>query len=342
MKHRIAKRLLVLAFAASAAVASSAHADEILLNNGDRLTGKITAAGSKLTIDTKAAGKVTVDLKDVKTFSTDEPTDLILKDGTHVHGRIESAGGGLISVAPGPAGAMAGVVPYRQLKAINPPAAAWSGSVLIGGLLARGNTDSDSLNATAQFSHKTDHDEFTFYGQYIFSRQRVPGDGKHETADDLLGRLKYQYDFTPRFYGYGAIEGEHDVIAGLDLRLAPTVGVGYKWFDEPAFGFNTEAGIGYLYRQYAHDGETGNPAARVAYHLKSKLNDKVSLYHDLEYLPGLDRLDDYFLDADLGIRTDITGKVYTEFKVDYRYDSKPAPGHGPNDLRFILGVGVAF
>lgn len=342
MKQRIAKRLLVLAFAVSTAAASWARADEVVLNNGDRLTGRISAEGSKLTIDTKAVGKVTVDLKDVKTFSTDEATDVVLKDGTRMHGRIESAGGGLISVAPVAAGGMPGAVPYGQLKAINPPPAVWSGSVLVGGLLARGNTDSDSLNATAQLTHKTDHDEFTFYGQYIYSRQRVPGDAKHETADDLLGRLKYQYDFTPRFYGYAAVEGEHDVIAGLDLRLAPTVGVGYKWFDEPAFGFSTEAGIGYLYRQYAHDGESGNPAARLAYHLKSKLNDKVSLYHDLEYLPGLDRLDDYFLNADLGIRTDISGKVYTEFKVDYRYDSKPAPGHGPNDLRFILGVGVAF
>ncbi|HEY2586055.1 MAG TPA: DUF481 domain-containing protein [Tepidisphaeraceae bacterium] len=325
---------------AVAAVVSSAQADEVVLNNGDRLTGKITVDGSKLTIDTKAAGKVTVDLKDVKTFSTDEPADMVLKDGTKVHGRIASAENRQITLAPG--GGAIGVVPYGQLRAISPPPAEWSGNVLIGGLLARGNTDVDSFNATALVDHKTDHDQFTFFGQYLFSRQRVPGDGKHETLDDLLGRVKYEYDFAPRFYGYAQVEAEHDTIAGLDLRLAPTVGVGYRWFDEPVFSFATEAGIGYLYRQYAHDGETGNAAARLAYHVRSKLNDKVSVFHDLEYLPGLDRIDNYLLNADLGIRTDITGKIYTQFSIDYSYDSKPAPGHGPNDLRFILGVGVAF
>jgi putative salt-induced outer membrane protein YdiY len=338
MRYPCARGLaLVIALAA---VVSSARADEIVLNNGDRLTGTITAAGSKLTIDTKAAGKVTVDLKDVKTFSTDEPTDIVLRDGTKVRARIESAGNGQIALASGAAPIT--VVPYGRLKAINSPTAAWSGNVLVGGLLARGNTDVDSLNASAQLNHKTDHDQFTFFGQYLFGRQRVPGDGKHETTNDLLGRIKYEYDFTPRLYGYASVQAEHDTIAGLDLRLAPMVGPGYTWFDEPVFTFSTEAGIGYLYRQYAHDGETGTAAARLAYHLQSQINDKVSAFHDMEYLPGLDRIDNYVLNADLGVHTEITGKIYTEFRVDYRYDSKPAPGHGPNDLRFILGVGASF
>lgn len=339
MRHHPAPWLaLILAVATS--IASVAHADQIVLKNGDRLTGKLTAAGSKLTIETKAAGKVTVDLKDVKTFSTDEPTDIVLKDGTKLRGRIASAENGQIALAPG--GVPTGLVPYAQLRAINPPPAKWSGDLLVGGVLTRGNTDTDNLNASFELDHKTDHDLFTFSGQYLYGRQRIPGDGKHETADDLLGRLKYQYDFTPRFYGYASVEAEHDAIAGMDLRLAPTVGAGYTWFDEPVFAFSTEAGVGYLYRQYAHDGEMGNAAGRLAYHIKSKLNDKVSLFQDTEYLPGLDRIDNYFLNADLGIRADITGKIFTEFKIDYRYDSKPAPGHGPNDVRYILGVGVAF
>ena len=56
-----------------AAFAASATADEIVFNNGDRLTGKVLSAdGGKLKIKTDVAGEVTVDLKDVKTFSTAE------------------------------------------------------------------------------------------------------------------------------------------------------------------------------------------------------------------------------------------------------------------------------
>ena len=330
----------LFAFAIVCSLVASIRADEVLMKNGDRLSGKLEGVGSKLTIDTKSEGKVTVDLKDVKTFSSGAPTDVVFADGTRMHVRIDSGPDGQITLVPAQGGIE--VVPFSRLKAVNPPAVRWTGNVLIGGLLARGNTDSDSFNGSADLSHKTERDEISFHGQYLFSRQRVPGDGKHETVDDLLGRAKYQYSFAPRWYGYASVEAEHDVIAGLDLRLAPSVGVGFKWVDEPAFGFSTEAGIGYLYRQYAHDGENGSPDARLAYHLKAKLNEKVTLIHDTEYLPGLDRIDDYFFDSDLGLRADISGKMYTEFKIDYRYDSRPSPGHGPNDIRYLLGVGVSF
>lgn len=315
-------------------------ADEIIMKNGDRLSGKLTFDGSKLTIENKSEGKISVALKDVKTFSTDADEDVVLSDGKRWRGRITSGADGNLALATSEGPAQ--LIPLGQVRAVNPPPAGWSGDVLVGGLLARGNTDADSFNASADLDHKTERDEFTFHGQYLFSRQRVPGDGKHETVDDLLGRAKYQYTFAPNWYGYGSIEAEHDVIAGLDLRLAPSVGIGYQWIDQPNLSFTTEAGVGYLYRQYAHDGESGAPDARIAYHLKAKINDKVSAFHDVEYLPGLDRIDNYFFNADLGIRADLAAKWYTEFKIDYRYDSKPAPGHGPNDVRYILGVGIAF
>jgi putative salt-induced outer membrane protein YdiY len=334
------KRFSLLAVLVICSFSSLSLADEVVMKNGDRLSGTIVYDGSKLVIDTKSEGKVPVELKNVKTFSSTAPINIVLADGTKIHARVDAGPDGQITLAP-PNGAVE-VVPFARLKAVNPPPVKWSGDVLVGGLLARGNTDSDSFNASADLSHKTERDEISFHGQYLFSRQRNPGDGKHETVDDLLGRAKYQYTFAPKWYAYGSIEAEHDVIAGLDLRLAPSVGIGYQWVDRPDFSFSTEAGIGYLYRQYAHDGEDGSPDARAAYHLKVKFNDKISAFHDLEYLPGLDRIDNYFIDTDLGIRGDITAKIYTEFKIDYRYDSKPAPGHGPNDIRYILGVGVSF
>lgn len=334
------KRLSFTAFLAICSLCSMTIADEVIMKNGDRLSGKLTFDGSKLTIENKIEGKVSVNLKDVKTFSSDGPAEVVLANGRKVQGRIVAGGEGNVTLA-GPQGPVE-LVPFAQLHAINPPPVRWSGNVLIGGLLARGNTDSDSFNASADLDHKTESDEISLHGQYLFGRQRVPGDGKHETVDDLLGRAKYQYTFAPKWYAYAGVEAEHDVIAGLDLRLAPTVGVGFQWVDQPTFSFSTEAGVGYLYRQYAHDGETGSPVARLAYHLKAKFNDKVSAFHNLEYLPGLDRIDNYFLNTDLGIRADITAKWYSEFKIDYRYDSKPAPGHGPNDIRYILGVGIAF
>jgi putative salt-induced outer membrane protein YdiY len=318
-----------------------ARADQITFKNGDVLTGKIeTYDGSKLSLTSPVIGKVSVELKDVRTFSSSQPIDLVLSDGTTVHEKVSAGPDGQITLAP--AGGAARVVSLAEIKKLNPPPVKWVGNLVLGGLLARGNTDSDSFNAAVDLTRRSESDRITLDGSYIFGRQRIPGQGKHETADDLSGKAKYDYFFTPKFYGYGNVEAEHDVIAGLSLRLAPGVGVGYQWVETPALSFNTEAGAGYLYRKYSHDGEKGDADARLAYHLKARLNDKVNVFHDFEYLPGLDRISNYFFDTDAGIRASITDKMYTEFKVDYRYDSKPAPGRGSNDVRYILGVGWSF
>ena len=81
-------RPLLCCLVLSLALAGHAIADEILLLNGDRLTGTIVgAAGGKLTIKTEAAGDVTVDLAKVKSFSTTEP--VVLKTGdTTVRSRV--------------------------------------------------------------------------------------------------------------------------------------------------------------------------------------------------------------------------------------------------------------
>jgi putative salt-induced outer membrane protein YdiY len=334
------RALLLFTAMLASAWATSVLADEVSLKNGDRLTGTITTDGSHLTVDTQAEGKVTIDLKNVKTFSSGTPADVVLTDGTHVHGRLDSGPDGSVTFVPDNGAAHA--IAFGNLKAVNPPPVKWVGSILIGGLIARGNTDSDSLNAALDFSRRGEHDRITLSAQYIFTRTKLPGQTKQETADDLQGSAKYDYFFTPKLYGYGIIQAEHDVIAKLDIRLAPGVGIGYQWVETSKLSFNTEAGIGYLYRQYSQAGHTSSVDARAAYHLKWKVNDKINVFHDFEYLPGLDRLSNYFFSTDAGIRADLTKKMFTEFKIQYQYDSRPAPGRGSNDVRYILGVGWAF
>ena len=62
-------------------VSVSASGGQVLLKNGDRLTGTITTmTDGKLTIETELAGKVEIAMKNVQTISSDEPLELQLKD----------------------------------------------------------------------------------------------------------------------------------------------------------------------------------------------------------------------------------------------------------------------
>jgi putative salt-induced outer membrane protein YdiY len=324
-------------------MSASAFADELVFKNGDKLTGTITAVeGGKLTINTTMAGTVTVDLTNVQTFSTDAPIAIRTNSGSKLvqtakaseePGKIKTEGG---DVAPQ-------TVALTDIKDVNHPAPKWTGSVVINGDLTRGNTHTESVGATATAVQRREDDRISLDAGYAFGRQRDPSTGGNiTTTDNWFGQGKYDYFFTPKFYGYGMVRVERDNIANLDLRLSPGVGVGYQWVERPDFNFNTEAGLTWVYESFSDDGTEDHVAARLAYHLDKKLNDKVSLFHDLEYLPSLEDISDFNVNADGGLRVALSASMFTEFKVEWKHDNTPAPGALKDDLHYVLGIGWNF
>jgi len=331
----------VIAMVLLASAAATALADEVRFRNGDRLTGTITSAeGGKLKVTSKVAGDVTVDLKDVDTFSTEAPAAVHLNDGTVLRDRIEAADAGAIRTA-GAAGARP--VPLSDVESINPNRDRWTGSVVVGGLVTRGNSNTTSLNVNAEATRRTLQDRLSGSAGYIYSRERSPDTGANTTtADNWSLAGKYDYFFTKKFYGFASLRAEHDRIADLDLRLTPSLGVGYQWVEKPDLNFNTEAGVAWVYEEYDDADSDDHVAARLAYHVDKKFNERVSLRHNLEYLPSVEDLGDFNVNADLGVRTNLTKSMFTELKVEWKYDATPAPGAAKNDQRFLLGVGWSF
>lgn len=329
--------------------ASAARADEVIFKNGDRLTGTITSVdGGKLKIKSKVAGDVSVDMKDVQTFTTDAPVQMRLKDKTLLRDKV-SAGGEKVEPAKpaeGPAEVVVGgnTLAVDDIKRIQPKQA-WTGAVLANGDLARGNTHTTSLGVAADATLRRDdenyNDRFTLGAAYNFGKEKVGGVNA-TSADNWFAQVKYDKFFTDQFYGYGVFRYDHDRLAFLNYRLAPGVGVGYQWVESADFNFSTEAGVSYVYEDYSNDGTEDRAALRLAYHVDKKMNEQVSLFHNLEWLPGFEDPSDYNLITDAGLRAKITKTMFSEFKVQYLRDNTPAPGAQKNDVRFMLGVGWSF
>lgn len=340
---------ILAAMAISSALAAPSFADEVLFKNGDRISGKIeTMEGGKMVIVSKVAGKITVDIKDIRTFSTDGPIAVRFNDETTVNQKINAGPDGQIAIAPG--GNLAPQnLPLNKIKYVN-FSENWTGHIAIGGEYARGNTESETLNLAIHLQRRTEQDRITTDAGFLYGRQRFDnpkGSTVEETQNDWFIGGQYDYYFTKKFYGYFNAKVERDTIAGISLRVTPGGGVGYDWFDLPNHHFHTEAGISWLYRDYSHvtppePATDETVAVRLAYHYDRKINDKVLVFHNFEYFPGLDSINDYYFDTDAGIRTTLTDKMFAEFKIQEQYDQRPAPGKGHNDTQFILGVGWNF
>ena len=331
-------RHFTLALVALAAVVSSLRADEVIFNNGDKLTGTVLSAdGGKLKIKTAVAGEVTVDLKDVKTFTTDETLQIQLKDNSMLHEKLAAG------PQPQQVTADGKTLGLDQIKRINTPTK-WTGSVLANGSVARGNTHSEDLGVAADASLRRDdewHDDrFSLIGAYNFGKQRTNGVDT-TSADNWFAQAKYDKFLTEKFYAYALMRYDHDRLAFLNYRLSPGVGVGYQWIESADLNFSTEGGVSYVYEDYT-SGQTDRVALRLAYHVDKKLNDAISLFHDVEWLPAFRNPADYTLNADAGVRAKLSKSFFSEFKVLYQRDSTPAAGAQKDDLRFLLGVGWQF
>jgi hypothetical protein len=326
------------------APAGPIRADEVLFLNGDRLSGKIIkAASGKLTIKTEGAGNVVVDMSKVKTFSTDAPVAVGIKEQPPVSADVGAGPDRHVQTAPAP-GAAPQEVAIADISAINPTPPAWTGSFAANGLLTTGNSETEQIGFRGALSKRWPDDRLTFAAEYSFGRQEDPSTGeKSVTTDYAMVLGKYDHFFTRKFYGYLGTKAERDKVADLELRLAPGAGVGYQWFEGPTFNFSNEAGLVWVYENYKRTGSSEFFGPRLAYSVDWTPLHPLTLYHKLEYIPSFEDLGgDYLLNIDAGARLAVWRGFFAELRYEFRYDATPASGRHRTDQRYIVGGGWAF
>ena len=319
-----------------------ASGDVVIFKSGDKLTGKVqTLKDGKLTLTTANAADVVIDMSAVQSISTDAPVSVKLSDGTLTQRQLAAGPAGEVELVGGMLGS--NTVQVSDLSAINIPSTVYTGEVKFGGLLLRGNTDSDSIDFGADFARVTDQDKLSFTGNYTFGQTRDNKTGTTTaTADNWGIDAKYEYNFSKKWYGFAELPITHDRIAQLDLRVNPSVGVGYHWIQKPDLTFATEIGLAWVHEQYTNDTPTREYfAADAAYHLTKKFNDKVSLFHDFSIYPSVENGRNFVVDTDLGLHVTITKHFFTELKIALDYDNNPAFGSEKTDTRYELNVGYS-
>jgi putative salt-induced outer membrane protein YdiY len=322
-------------------------ADEVYLVNGDRISVKIKTMGDgKLIIESDLAGKVTVDINDVATFKTNEPIEIQLKDGTGFKKQIEKAESGRFAIE-GDQTLKGQDFSVGSVVAINPPPKEepkWHGDVSGALVKTTGNTSTETRNASFNLNKRTDDTRSLLSGEYNYGKQKDPSTGEQTVSQDnwkLSG--EYDYFFTKKAFGFLNGKYEKDRIADLERRVLVGAGLGYQWVESKPFNFSTQGGIASRYETYIHDSSSNSQlSAQLGYHLDKELTKTLSFINDLTYYPSLENSSDYLLMTTGELRAKITERFFTNFKVEFDYDSTPAQGKGKTDLKYIFGVGMSF
>ena len=193
-------------------------ADQIVLTNGDRLTGTIMKADDKtLVIKTEFAGDVTVQWPAVQEIHSTQTLHLVTRREKTLVGTVTTADGNLAvgTTTSGTATvAKADVTALRNdeeqatyEKSLHPTLLHdWAGGANVGFALTRGNSETKNLALAFTADRRTQHDEITMYANTVYATNDAAGAVPSVTANTTQGGARYAHNLTTRLFGYGSAD----------------------------------------------------------------------------------------------------------------------------------------
>lgn len=212
----------------------------------------------------------------------------------------------------------------------------WESAVTFGVTLTSGN--SDTLLANTTFSTHRNNPT----NEVIFGADAAYGENNSvKSAEVLHGFGQYNHLFTERWFGYVRADGLHDGIADVKYRVTLSPGAGYYFIKTKATFLTGEAGPGVVFERL--DGENKTYLTpRLAERFEHKMDDHTRIWQNLEFLPQVDNLDNFLVNAEVGVEAALTKKLSLRTVVDDSYANVPAPGRKNNDVKLISGLAYKF
>lgn len=324
----------VLLFVMVAVVAAD---DEVKLKNGDRVSGKVKGlAGGKLLLETGHSGPLKIDWSQIESIKTDAPVKVRLSTGEEIEGKIAPGAAGRLKVESG--GTVAPVeVEMAKITHFNKPPTQWHGSLGASAKATDGNTHVRSFLITGEGTRETEDDLILIRAIFRYAEQ-----GGQLVERNAYGIGKYNYKFSPRFYGYLSEELLGDRFKDLALGSVTSVGVGYDILKESWIDFSTEIGFAYFTNDRyvapdeSHAGARVAAKLRVALPLGFELKDSFTLYPNFKHSQDYQARNEATLGTSLGGGWSLLGGVITEF------DNRPTPGLRKGDDTYFIGLGYTF
>lgn len=316
-------------------------ADTVWLKNGDKLSGTITVFdGGKLLIQTKYAGAVTIDWKEVKTLDSDQ--HLLVKQDAYsgeVSKSLTAAEDGKVTLANGEAPKTVELASIQQILKPKPVVEdlVWKGNVDLALDYQRAEKDTDDYDVGFKTSARHGRWRHTAEGEY---NRKVQDD---ETTTDNW-RAEYALDrfLTDQWFWQGRLNYKRDHIEELARQRVVGTGPGYQFWDDELGAFSLGSLLNRTDYEY-RDGSKDNfysVAMKWDYN-RYLIGKKVEFFTNGEVGKPLSGVADYALDAEMGLRYKVTDWASLNLKAERDIIS------GTNDAdlnktRYTAGFGVAW
>lgn len=332
--------------------ASTAWADQIVLKNGDRVTGSIVKKdGKNLTIKTDHFGVVTTTWDQVESVRADKPVHIVLSDGKTVQGTVSTANGKLevatretrLTLTPDQVTTIRDDAEQSAYERLLHPGwnQLWSGTGTIGFAGTSGNARTLTFTTGVNAARVTNTDKTSIYFNIIKASALINGVSA-DTAQAVRGGIAYDHNLNPRLFVNVFNDYEYDRFQNLDLRFVLGGGLGFHAIKTERSHLDLLGGGDFTRASFS------TPLLRKSGELYwgdeygYKLSAATSLVQSFRMFNDMSDIGGYRVNFDTGASTRLVKWLTWNLSLSDRYLNRPAPGRKTNDLLYTTGIGVTF
>lgn len=332
---------------------SNLFADQVVMLNGDRVTGKILKKdGDSIILETESMGVVKIRWNLVERIVSDEPLSLTLNDGKILEGKVETIQNKL-NVKTADAGKIE--IDKESVKIVRTPKEQakfeaeqkslkeakflhfWSGTIDAGFSLTSGNSKTRTITVGLRGTRETTENKLNVYANALQVKNSTSGT-KVTTAQSIWTGGRYDIFINQKWFAYGAGDFEYNKPQKLNLRAVVGSGAGYRAIRNDNTNFDFTFGVTHNYENFSTKLIRNSAEASFGEELKHKLNQRVRLNKRFVFYPNLSRFGEFRALFDASLQTDINSWLGMHLTVGNRYNSQPVLQTKKND--FLLSTGL--
>jgi putative salt-induced outer membrane protein len=347
-----------------------AFADQVVLKNGDKLTGSITKSdGKTLVLKTEFVGDVTIRFDAIQSLSSTGDLNVTAGGKTTV-GPVTTSGADVI-IASKAAGSVE--APLSSISVMRSPAEevayqkslhpgwgeGWVGGLNLGFAITAGNSESKSLNVAFNAVRTGLHDKLILYENSVYAvndKIVAPATSPQTTANANGGGVRYDRDFIPRAFGFGSADLFSNSLQDLNLRAILGGGIGFHAIKNANTTLDLLAGANYTHESYTGVPSPNPPPDTYSYSqslaaltlgdaFTHKLGKSTVVTQAFMFYPDLSDTSQYRFTFNLGTVTKLNKWLGWQNSVTDVFVSNPpiaVPRIERNDLQISTGLNIAF
>ena len=329
---------------------STAWADEVVMKNGDRVTGAIVKQdGKTITVKTDNFGVVTALWDKVASLKSDQPVHVVLKDGKTLVGTVAPSDG-KVEIAnkdtkvDGSLGEVAAIRDAGEQKAyerlLSPGLLdLWAGGGSVGFAGTAGNAKTSTFTAAFGVARVTNTDKISLDFNLIKASALINGQNA-STAKAVRGGIGYDRNVGPRLFVNVFNDYEYDKFQNLDLRFVIGGGFGFHAVKNKRSVLNVLGGADYNHSSFSTPLIRNAAEAFWGDEYALKLRGASSLTQSFRMFNNLSDTGAYRVNFDIGVATKIKKWLSWNLALSDHYLSNPVPGRKPTDWLYTTGLGI--